>query len=236
MPPSAYAGFVQRFALHYVGPDVPVREHRTFRRARRTARVLQNSQIIGLDRDARHVRRHHRGQQMAEGLGARDLRRRRCLGRILRERRHHDPLDRRVAADAVHQRRQGIERDDEAHTRVGRDCQHFACGVARVDVDDDRAEPQDRERGDDVLRTVRQHDADAIALDDAEPRQRHGQRVGPALHIAVGQLRAQKLGRLTVRPFDRADVEDVGQRAPRVRERRPHPVVVVLLPRPVRVG
>ena len=36
--------------------------------------------------------------------------------------------------------------------------------VARVDVDDDRAEPQHGERRDDVLRTVGQHDADAIAL------------------------------------------------------------------------
>ena len=54
----------------------------------------------------------------------------------------------------------------------------FARRVARVDVDDDRAEPQDRERRDDVLRAVRQHDADAVALDDAEPRERGGERVG----------------------------------------------------------
>ena len=50
--------------------------------------------------------------------------------------------------------------------------------VDRIDVDDDGAEPQRRERRDDVLRAVRQHDADAIALRDAEAQQRGRQPVG----------------------------------------------------------
>ena len=58
------------------------------------------------------------------------------------------------------------------------DGQHLARRVARVDVDDDRAEPQHRERRDDVLRTVGQHDADAVALDDAEPRRARRRAVG----------------------------------------------------------
>ena len=55
-----------------------------------------------------------------------------------------------------------------ADAGVGGDRQHLARGVARVDVDDDRAEPQHGERGEDVLRAVGQHDADAVALGDAE--------------------------------------------------------------------
>ena len=67
-------------------------------------------------------------------------------------------------ADAERQRRQLVERDQDPDPRVGRDVEQLARGVDRVDVDDDGAEPQDGERGDDVLRAVRQHDADAIAL------------------------------------------------------------------------
>ena len=109
------------------------------------------------------------------------------------------------AATAVHQRRQRVERDHDAHAGVGGDGQHLARGVARVDVDDDRAEAQHGERRDDVLRAVRQHDADAIALDDAEPRQRCGERVGALLQIEEGQLRAEKLRRRPIGPLDRGE-------------------------------
>ena len=42
------------------------------------------------------------------------------------------------------------------------------------------------------MRTVGQHDADAIALADPEPGERGGERVGPPLEIHEGELGAEK--------------------------------------------
>ena len=87
--------------------------------------------------------------------------------RILRQRRHDDVLDagaRRAMPSASGASRSSVIRILIA--RIGRDVEQLARGVDRVDVDDDGAESQGGERRDDVLRAVRQHDADAIALHD----------------------------------------------------------------------
>ena len=225
-----------RLGLDDVGPDVPVRQHRSFRRSGRSAGVLQHGEVLGIDCDARDVGGLRRREQFRQRQRAFEGRRRGRRRGVLGERRDDDLLDRCLRADGLHERRQRVERDDEARARIFRHRQQLARRVARGDVDDDRAEAQHRERREDVLRAVGQHDPDPIALDDADSRERRGERVGPALQVEVRQLRAEELCRGTIRPLDRRDAEDVGERTPRVRQVGPHPVVVVLLPRPRGVG
>src|SRR5207249_8681049 len=90
--------------------------------------------------------------------------------------------------------------------------------------------PERRECRDDVLRTVRQHDPDPVALRDPKPGKRGGQRVGSVLDMLKGELRAEERGGSPIRKIDRRGVEDFGERPPWVRQVRLHPVVVMLKP------
>ena len=89
-------------------------------------------------------------------------------------------------------RRQPIERQQHPDARVAHEVLDLRRRVGGIDVDDDGAEPQHGEHADHVLRTVRQHDADAIAFDDAVTRQRGGKSIGLVLELAEGQVGAEK--------------------------------------------
>ena len=54
-----------------------------------------------------------------------------------------------------------------------------------------------------------------------------GELVGVLLQLEIRELRAEKLRRRPIRPLDRRDVEDVGQRPPGIGQVRADPVVVV---------
>ena len=95
----------------------------------------------------------------------------------------------------------------------------------------DRAEPQHGEDADHVLRAIRQHDADAIALDDAAERQRRGQAIGMILQRAEGHVRAEERQRRQLVSLSRRAAQDLVERAARVIGVVGHPVVVVIQPR-----
>ncbi len=191
---------------------------------------LQHGEIVGLDRDPRNVTSGHRPQEIGERNSSGH--RRRCgLGRgVFGERRDDDVADSCLRRNTVHQRRQRIERDDGAHARIGGDDQRLSRRIARVDIYHDRAQPKHRERGDDVLRTVRQHDADAVALHNTQARQRRGERVRTLLEVEIRQLRAEKLRGRLVGPLDGGDGQHVVQRAPGESQAVSHPIVPVFLP------
>ena len=65
-------------------------------------------------------------------------------------------------------------------------------GVGGVHVDDNRAEPQDREHRDQVLRAIRQHDADTVTVHDAATRQRRREPIGAVLEVAERQVGAEE--------------------------------------------
>ena len=88
--------------------------------------------------------------------------------------------------------------------------------VGRVDVDDDGAEPQYGEDADYVLRTIRQHHANAIAFDDAAERQRRGQAIGVVLQRAEGDVRAEERQGGQLVAFGRRAPQDLVERAARV--------------------
>ena len=223
----------ERLGLDHIGEEVPVREHRALRRAGGAACVLQDRQIVGRDRHTDHLRRLHAvGEidEIGEGHGALHAWRSgggRC---VLRERGHDDPLEAGPVADAERERRQRVERDEKPHARIGRDHQHFARRIGRVDVDDNRAVAEHRERGDDVLRAVGQHDAHAVALREAESRQSRREPIGSILQLPKRQRGAKKGRGLMVGHVDGGRVQNVVERPPRVRHVMRHPVVVVVQP------
>jgi hypothetical protein len=67
-------------------------------------------------------------------------------------------------------RRENVEGQECAHAGVFCDDKDFTRRIDRVDVDDDRSQTKQSECRNHVLRTIRQHDADAIALFYAKPR------------------------------------------------------------------
>ena len=150
-----------------------------------------------------------RRQQIGERGGSVDLRRRGGGSRVFGQRRHDDRRNCGLRLDALDERRQRVEGDDRAYARIRRDDERFARRVTRVDVDDDRAEAKDGERRDDVLRAVRQHDADAVALGDARLRERCRERIRAALQVQIGQLCAEELRGRRVRTLDGRECEDV---------------------------
>ena len=219
-----------RDRLHDVREDIAVRQHRALRRPRRSAGVLQNGEIIGRNTGRSTSGGRPLRQEVGKGERAVDGRRRRCSGCIFCDRRDDDLLDRRLGAHVLRHRRERVERNQHPGRRIDGDDEEFARRVARVDVDDDGAEPEDRKGRDDVLRAVRQHDRDAVAFTDPQARQRRRKRVRAHLQIAERELRPEKMRCHSVRPVDGRDREDVGERTPGVRHARPHPVVVVPLP------
>jgi hypothetical protein len=164
------------------------------------------------------------------------VRRRRGSRRVLGERRDDDSVDRRLTAKAEHERCEHVERQHDAYAGIGGDRQHFARGIARIDIDDDRARPQDPESRDDVLRTVGKHDADAVALHDPVICQGGRERVRSPLDIEKRELAAEKPGRGLVGDVDGGRIQNVRERPLGVRQVRPDPVVVMLKPRPRGAG
>jgi len=73
-----------------------------------------------------------------------------------------------------------------------RDDRDLARRVERVHVHDDAAGAENAEDRDQVLRAVRQHDADAIAFDDAEASQRRSEAIRAMFDLGERQLRAEE--------------------------------------------
>ena len=98
------------------------------------------------------------------------------------------------------------------------------------------AQPDCRKEADHVLRTIRQHDADAVAFADAQFRERRRQSVGLSFDVAERELRSLKAGRRSVGELQRRQVEDLMDRLVREVDFRRHPEVVMLEPGPAIVG
>jgi len=80
------------------------------------------------------------------------------------------------------------------------------------------------------VRTVREHDAHAIAFDDAHAREQRGELLRARLDLRVGQRVAEERGGRCVGHVGGGDAEDVEQRASRIVEMRTYPVIVVSIP------
>ena len=216
--------------LHDVREDVAVRQHRPLGRAGGAARVLQDRHVVGLDRHAGDRGEALTGDQVGKGEAPVEARRRGCGGRVLGERGDDDLLDGGLRLNGLDDGRQGVEGDDGANAGVDEQRQQFGGGVCRVQIDDDGAAPEHGERGHEVLRAVRQHDADAVALADAEAGQRIREPVRPHLDVAVGEGGAQKDGGGTVRDVHVGGVEDLPEGPLRIGDAGWNPVVVVSQP------
>ena len=160
--PRFAAGCTSRYmhalGLHDVREDVARASASRPSASRSCRRCTAGRRRSSADRSARAADR--RGSRGREQVGQRRCRRldarRSRLGRGILGQRRDDDRVRSPSARATPST-SGASASSvitSAHAGVGRDGQHLARGVARVDVDDDRAEPQHRERGDDVLRTV----------------------------------------------------------------------------------
>ena len=76
----------------------------------------------------------------------------------------------------------------------------LAGGVERVVLDDDRPEPQHRVERDDVLRAVRQHDRDPVAVRHAEAAEALGGAVDLLAQVARRSSAAPKNSSAFARP------------------------------------
>ena len=160
-----------------------------------------------------------------------DGRRRFRFRRVLTQRRDDDRLEVGPGPQRRGRGRQAIERQQHPDARVAHEVLDFRRGVGWIDVDDDGAQPQHGEHADQVLRAIRQHDADAIALDDAMTRQGGGKPVDLVLELAEREIGAQKCRRGKVAAFSRGAPKNFVQRPLRVGRMVRDPVVVVVQPR-----
>ena len=85
--------------------------------------------------------------------------------------------------------------DDDLRAVVLELVAQLARRVERVVLDDDRAEAQDRVERDDVLRAVRHHERDGVALAHAELAQPLGGARDLVAQLGVGRLAAEELER-----------------------------------------
>ena len=194
------AAGVPELGLDDVGEDVVVRQHRRLRHAGRAAGVLQHRHVlVRIDRHARQIDDLGFGEEIGETDGAADCRRGRRRRRVLRKRGNDEGFESRARSAARNARRQRVERQHHPHARVAQDERDLRRRVGGIDVHDDGAEAQHGEHRDQVLRTVRQHDADAIALHDAVTGQRGRQPIGAVFDLAERQVGAEKRGRRQVR-------------------------------------
>ena len=86
--------------------------------------------------------------------------------------------------------------------------------------DDDRAEPQHGVERDDVLRAVRQHERDGVALLHAEQAQPLGDALDLGAELGVGRGALEELERDVVGVLLDRRADEVVQRALGVRRRR----------------
>ncbi len=107
-----------------------------------------------------------------------------------------DALDLQVGREPVHGVVDLVPHDREARLVVLELVAQLAGGVERVVLDDDRPEPQHRVERDDVLRAVRQHDRDPVAMRHTEAAQALGGAVDLLAQVAVGRGGAEELERL----------------------------------------
>ena len=154
-----------------------------------------------------------------------------CSAEYSAERRDDHVREVAFAAHVQRQRSQLVEGDQDLDSGVGGNVEELARRVDRIDVDDDRPEPERRKGREDVLRAVRQHDADAVALGNSKGHEGLCQPIGAALDFAKRERRTEKRRGLRIRRLDRRRGENLVQRLPGIGHPCRHPIVVVLQPR-----
>ncbi len=122
-----------------------------------------------------------------------------------------DALDLQVGREPVHGVVDLVPHDREARLVILELVPQLAGGVERVVLDDDRPEPQHRVERDHVLRTVREHDRDPVAVRDAEAPQALGRAVDLLAQVAVGRRGAEELERFRAGVAGDARVDHVRQ-------------------------
>ena len=103
--------------------------------------------------------------------------------------------DRDIRRERLDGRDDLVPGDDDARAVVLELVAQLARRVERVVLDDDRAEPQHRVERDDVLRAVRQHERDRVALLHAEEPQALGGALDLLAELGVGRGAPEELER-----------------------------------------
>jgi hypothetical protein len=105
-----------------------------------------------------------------------------------------------------------LDDDDRLGARILQLVLELARRVERVDVDDDQPGPQDRRDGDRILRHVRQHHGDAVALGQALRLQPGGERRRGLVDLLEADRLAHELVRGAIAVAAKALVEEGDQR------------------------
>ena len=113
-----------------------------------------------------------------------------------------------------------VPRDDDLGAVVLELVAQLARRVERVVLDDDRAEPQHRVERDDVLRAVRQHERDRVALLHAEQAQPLGGALDLVAELGVGGGALEELERDVVGILLDRRADEVVRASPRERRCR----------------
>ena len=233
-----------------VGDQVAVAEHRALGQASRAAGVLQQREVLPVDR---RLPGHRRGalEHRLEVLGPRALGQRGAdlsallLGlrdrqaqlelvgfrEVVDQRGHDDVLDRGVLLDLGDRLVDPVEAHDDGRTAVSELVAQLGLGVERVVLHDDGTQAQGREERDDVLRAVRQDERDAVALRHTEPSQDAGEPVDLVLELLVRRLGTEEREGDVVREGPRGVIEQAGEGELRELVRRGDPRRVEVEPR-----
>ncbi len=218
---------VPRLGLQDVGDEVPVQQHRALADPGRAAGVLEHGDVVGPDLHRRRrlapalrervVEAHRAGQveRRHELLGlphdvVDDQRLRKA--EHVSHRREHDLLGRHRRDHLLQHAREVLEDDDRLGARVLQLVLELARRVERVDVDDHQPGAQDRGDRDRVLRHVRHHHRDAVALGESLGLQPAGERRRRAIDLAKGDRAPHELVRDAIGVAAEALVEQRDQR------------------------
>ena len=197
-----------------VGDHVAVREHRPLGHAGRAARVLQERDVLLRQRNRIERQAAPGGKRGVPGDGAFDPPRRHELLAVLDHQVGEQALQRReqvadLGGDHVldrgardhllHRVREVLEHDDRLRARVLELVLELAPGVERIAVDDRQPGAEGAEQRDRILQHVRQHDRQAVALDEAAALLQVGREVPrQAVDLGVGERRPQAAERRQV--------------------------------------
>ena len=125
-----------------------------------------------------------------------------------------DGVDRHIGREGLDRADDVVPRDDDLRRVVFKLVAKLTRGVQRVVLDDYRADPQHGIERDDVLRTVRQHESDGVALLHAQQAKALGSPLDLQAHLGVGGHATEELERRVAREFGDGCLDQVVQRTP----------------------
>ena len=237
--------------LRRVRDEVAVGEHRAFRGSRGAARVLQHRDVIGAAPRvlARFRRRRGEVRESMDAFVAWDhegpvpllLQVPPLLDRVQLAQRGLEELGDVADDDAFHaDLRHGlrdavpeqVERHDRVHARIAPEDRKLPRRVRGVRLDDDPSRAEDREKGDDEMRRVREHEGNAVSTANPNRSQTGGEPVDCGVEFAVRKGFPVESDRRSDRELLRGSPEQLPDRDVRIGERGWHALGPAAEPRP----